>query len=905
MKTSPHSRSLLITLLGFAVGAFSIHQVDAQSYHARVSKHLARNTEAQTSPSFGNAVAANERWIVVGEPRNDDLGADAGAVHVFDAVTGRLRHKFTAPDGEAADNFGNNVALHGSWLAVGAENDDEASGNSGAVYLYDLVQGTLIRKLIPTGADLGNARMGSSVAMSDRYVVAGAAGRKFGRGAVYVFDRLTGDQLHVLEAADGTNQDVLGDAVALSGNLLLAGAPNDDGSSGSVYLFDVLQGLELRKLANPGGGGFDFFGTSVDFDGERAVIGAENGGATDDGRVYVIDLITGGVVLTIEAPEATGNMNFGKCLSVEGSLALIGSESALNANYTLTGAVFVYDVARGRLLSKLLAPDGTLFANFGGTTANPDPGSSVALCGNRAVIGAPGQLVNGQSTGAVYQFDLVAGPLPFDSVAAVRDFAPGVLDAVYANLGEAFINPQDDVFFPATIRGAGAGGGRQFGLFSDNFSRGYSLVAQSGVDPGSGLVPVRFGQVTNNQQDLGLYTVIVRGTGVNPTNNQILFGYDGNSDPFPMLRTGDLVPALGGVLSRIGEVAQSRQEFRGQVAAVSLRPGINGVTPNDDSALLFFDENGSPTEVIREGAPSPLLAAEPYGQLDRVALPEGQAVFRAPLQADPLVNQAVFRHALGGATSRVAQKGDAAPGVAGGVFSTFLGETCSVVSDVVFRATIRGTGITAANNEGIWSDRLGPLELVARKGDQVPGLGAGVVYARFLQYTVGFSDVFFVAKLRGPGVTPANDCALFLAQDDGSLLVLLREGEAAPGCETVRVGAIQRLAMGDFGSYAVLTSLAGSPAARNQALFSGDILDPSLVLEELRRPFLQVRKGMLHSNLVSNIVRTRSLVLPRSGTFDRTGAGLKGLGSGINLSGQLAICVQFDNGAKELMKGRP
>ncbi|MCB1077684.1 MAG: hypothetical protein KDM64_07655, partial [Verrucomicrobiae bacterium] len=66
---------------------------------------------------------------------------------------------------------------------------------------------------------------------------------------------------------------------------------------------------------------------------------------------------------------------------------------------------------------------------------------------------------------------------------------------------------------------------------------------------------------------------------------------------------------------------------------------------------------------------------------------------------------------------------------------------------------------------------------------------------------------------------------------------------------------------------------------------------------------LHFRKGSLHSNLVSNIVRTRSIVLPK-GSFDRSGAGLRGTGSPINLSGQMAICVQFDNRAKELLKGK-
>ncbi|MCB1091108.1 MAG: hypothetical protein KDL87_06240, partial [Verrucomicrobiae bacterium] len=770
-------------------------------------------------------------------------------------------------------------------------------------YLFDLSKGTLIRKLLPTGGNLPNAGLGCSVAINDRYVVAGAAGRNLSQGTVAVFDRMTGDLLFDLEASDGANTDSLGDSVAVSGNLVLAGAPGDAGSSGAAYVFDASRGTELAKFDNPDGGAFDFFGTAVAFNGRQAVIGSENGGDANEGAVFLFDLLTQSMIRRIDPPDLGNSLGFGHCLDVEGSLAVIGAVSGRNSRDVLSGAAYVFDLARGEFISKLSPPDGDLFASFGGTLSGADTGNSVALYGNRAFVGAPNQDGAVPQAGAVYGFYPLAGPLPLDTFAAVGDFVPGAIDAVYSQFGDPVINDNGQIMLPSVLGGPGSKGGKRFAMVADIFSRNYGLVAQSGVDPGSGLIPVRFGQVTNNQQDLALFNVVVSGAGVTPANNQLLFGYDGDTNPLQLFRTGDLVPAMGGVLSKIGEVAQGRQNFQGQVAAVELAKGINGVTSADDSGLLFFGSNGVPTATIQEGDASPLLAADPYGTINRVGLVENVAVFRAGIQSDPAGNEAVFRHLLGGATEVVARKGDTAPGAGAAVFQTFLGETISAFSDTAFRATLRGAGVTSKNNEGLWSDHSGSLQLIARKGDQVPGMDAGVVYSRILQFSVSFSEVFFVAKLAGPGIKKTNDCAAFLLQSDDSLLVLLREGDEAPGCDGAKVGVLQRVELGYFGSCAIVASLAGTPAARNQALWSGDYLDPNLSDQELRRPFLQFRKGSLHSNLVSNIVRTRSIVLPK-GSFDRSGAGLRGAGSPINSSGQMAICVQFDNRAKELLKGK-
>ncbi len=83
----------------------------------------------------------------------------------------------------------------------------------------------------------------------------------------------------------------------------------------------------------------------------------------------------------------------------------------------------------------------------------------------------------------------------------------------------------------------------------------------------------------------------------------------------------------------------------------------------------------------------------------------------------------------GGMPTRVAQTGDAAPGCVSGTFSTFKALALPDAGNAlpsggtggpVFEATIAGTGVTAANNTGIWAmDTTGALQLIVRTGDNI------------------------------------------------------------------------------------------------------------------------------------------------------------------------------------------
>jgi hypothetical protein len=127
------------------------------------------------------------------------------------------------------------------------------------------------------------------------------------------------------------------------------------------------------------------------------------------------------------------------------------------------------------------------------------------------------------------------------------------------------------------------------------------------------------------------------------------------------------------------------------------------------------------------------------------------------------------------------REGDPAPGVGAGV--TFSGVGGPVLNDhgrVLFSASVSGPGITDDNDGGIWSDRSGALELVARHGSAAPGTGTGVNFLGFS--TVAFNEreqTAFFALLTGPNVTARNDGGIW-SEGSGRLTLIARDGDPAP-----------------------------------------------------------------------------------------------------------------------------
>ncbi len=382
------------------------------------------------------------------------------------------RFKLLASDGAAEDQFGASVATNGIIAVLGAEFNDANGANSGSAYVFNITTGEQLFKLLPddgaagdhfggsvavsgtitvitanddndngslsgsayvfdvtTGQQLfkllpddGSAfgRFGSSVAVNETTIVVGS------RDSAYVFDVLTGQQLFKLLPDDGAAGQGFGKSVSVSETIAVIGASRDNdngGNSGSAYLFDVTTGLQLFKLLPDDGAATNFFGGSVAVNGMRAIVGAT--GASDNGffsgAAYVFDVTTGLQLLKLLASDGASLDTFGSSVALSGTIAVIGAASDDDSG-DASGSAFAFDTTTGRELFKLLPGD--LLSDDG--AAGDNLGRTVAVSGTTAVVGSPLGDDNRalSSSGQAYVFDVsLAADLNGDGCVDAADLA--------------------------------------------------------------------------------------------------------------------------------------------------------------------------------------------------------------------------------------------------------------------------------------------------------------------------------------------------------------------------------------------------------------------------------------------------------------------------------------------------
>jgi outer membrane protein assembly factor BamB len=833
--------------------------------------------------AFGDAVAQSPDYLLVSEPDDFLFGTYSGAVHQFDARTGRYLRQLL-PDSVPQASFGASITIGGNIIAVGAPIENVVADHSGAVYLFDARTGRRLHKLRASdGAD--DDRFGSSVSLSGDWLLVGATGGADDRGAVYLFNARTGEELQRMTASDGIAFDRFGSDVALMGEIALVGAYGDDGNKGSAYLFHARTASQIAKLTGADGDANDRFGRSVALAQGLAAIGAP-GHNSSQGAVYLFDLVSATFRDTIVPVGAPLVGSFGQAVALNSGLLGVG-------NYKSVG---LYHASTGDWLKTIVPNDNESGDNFGG---------SVSLCGNRLLAGANDD--NEVSSGSAYVFSPITSPLSLTPVAKTGDFAPGAIDISFRNFTSAFVNPAGAVAFGAGLTGLQSNRGRDTGIWG-TFS-GFTNVAplslsarsRDMVSTVSGMHSIgKLKAPICNQTISTFYEATITGTGVTRANNRVIFR-DDDSIPFGVFRTGTPVAGLGGAaISSFSELVQPHTTGGNLALAFQLQRGVAGILADTDSGLLRASFTGTFQNAFREGALIPGGGGAEFGQFYGRVSHGGtdDVVFPAFVTDAGVPFPRLFRDA-----SAVLSAGDTIPGEGGAQVGGFLAEVSTQpFGPAVSRISLRGTGVTRRNNEMIHSQAFGK---VARKGDPVPGEPAGVVWAAFLGFwPVDVDRVVFLAKLAGPGVGRANDCALYLWQEDLSHLKLLREGDAVGAGDGPRVGGISRVDVNPVsGDYVALTTLTGN-RTRNLALFTGDADAGNATTQKaLRLPHLQLRKGTLYNSGIGTVTGIRSFIL--SPATDRGGAGGKGLGQVINGSGQIAVTLQFDNRAVELMTGRP
>lgn len=368
------------------------------------------NLAAPAAAQLGVSLAIDGAAALAGAP-----GAAAGAVHrlSFDGSQWSLLAVLEPPDGLTGDRFGAAVALDQDRVVVSALGALEAEG---AVYVYPR-SGQLLGPPQKLGTiDGGNAnRFGAAVAVNANGVLVGADLAQVGPNtlqgsATWYASAPTGVvQAAVLDSGDGALLDRYGSAVAVDGDVAMVGAYLEDtaagGDAGRVHWFERVAGQWVRRGAidAPDAQIEDRFGIAISIDGDRAVIGAYwdvVGNHVDQGSVYVFQRQGNSWVLDAKINAADGRERdyFGFAVALQGDRLLVGARGAA-VPFVDQGTAYVFERVAGSWsqTARLDLPKGQVQSYFG---------ASVALAGDRALIGAPGVAMppNVSGAGAAYVF---------------------------------------------------------------------------------------------------------------------------------------------------------------------------------------------------------------------------------------------------------------------------------------------------------------------------------------------------------------------------------------------------------------------------------------------------------------------------------------------------------------------
>ena len=235
----------------------------------------------------------------------------------------------------------------------------------------------------------------------------------------------------------GEGEDKFGYAVAVDGNTAVIGAYQDDREddattdvveetvvdAGSAYVFTRVEGVweKRAKLTASDGEAYDNFGISVAVSGGTVVIGAsgdDGDGAPDSGSVYVFvkpakgwagwkdlaDDAKDALTAKLTASDAAPLDYFGYSVAVSGETVLVGAyqddDEVNDLEDSGSGYIFVKPASNEGWT------DATETAKLTASDAADDDyfGTSVALDGDTAVIGAPGDDDDGIDSGSAYVF---------------------------------------------------------------------------------------------------------------------------------------------------------------------------------------------------------------------------------------------------------------------------------------------------------------------------------------------------------------------------------------------------------------------------------------------------------------------------------------------------------------------
>lgn len=199
---------------------------------------------------------------------------------------------------------------------------------------------------------------------------------------------------------DGGREDFFGYSTSISNGIAIVGAYGgpDELLFGAAYLYDTLTGEQIAKLVASDGSSSDRFGRSVAIAGSTAVVGAwgDDDNGAQSGSAYLFDVATGQQLAKLLPDDGEADDRFGYSVAMSDDYVVISSPAS-DDNGPNSGSVYLFDRSTGRQAAKLFPLDATTEDRFGW---------AVAISGDTIIVGARRKNEAGTAIGAAYLFDV-------------------------------------------------------------------------------------------------------------------------------------------------------------------------------------------------------------------------------------------------------------------------------------------------------------------------------------------------------------------------------------------------------------------------------------------------------------------------------------------------------------------
>ena len=398
-----------------------------------------------------------------------------------------------------------------------------------------------------------------------------------------------------------------------------------------------------------------------------------------------------------------------------------------------------------------------------------------------------------------------------DLIVREGDPAPGTQDGTV--LGGGF--PANSPFNEITIDGVGQAtfsttvtGNSSDSAIYTQLENDLQLVVKEGATAPGFDEDITLNEVTlDGKSESGrlLFSANLDGNDINSDNNRVLYSFENQS--FDLIaREGE--PAIGFDLGieYLGIVGADINES-GQIVFRSFLqgPGIGSFNENDEA--LFTDRNGKLELLLQSGI---TLPGTPDGVIiASLSFPiinvNGDIVFQSRMEvnSNDFLGSGIFLD-RDGKVEFVARSQTQAPGTPDGVTFTNFGIGLPALSNtgqVAFLGEVSGAGIDSSNNKGIWATDLeGNLQLVVRRGDQID-----VSKDPEVSDLRTVSDLEMIENPNGQNGTANN------FNDAGELLFLARFQGGSQGIVIAELGPEKQILIGDVNFDGVVDLLDVNP----------------------------------------------------------------------------------------------